>query len=285
MIYTRNAGFLDLGHVREAADRTRYVIDELNQNLLKSRKSFRFKVVEPTYFYLKVIYPDNWEDLDKAEQEEIAQELSIQFGQYLGHETLVWHELLTWFGYASSGFFSEQISSFSWEDPFSDLTGTWLAAEAIRRGGDYDEEITRLLNEKINELQGQPADIGEKAEERIKGKWYTGNNYFFVDMKKRCFDVGYDDGFLTPWLVPGMFEDAEPMPCPVPDTRCFEEYGFQIVVELDPRVSEKGKIFHALGLDSKTKRLRLDVHFPQLLEYIKKEAIKEHGEDVDKPTL
>src|SRR5210317_627212 len=99
-----------------------------------------------------VRYPVNWKYLDETTKRDHERDVSIRYGQYLAHKSLVWHELLTWFGYASSGLFSEQISSFSWEDPYSDVVGTWLAVEAIQNGGSYDDQITNLLTEKVKEL-------------------------------------------------------------------------------------------------------------------------------------
>ncbi|MHC4553587.1 MAG: DUF4056 domain-containing protein [Planctomycetota bacterium] len=285
MVYTSKGGFLDIGHVREGADRTRYLIEMVYQNLLQSSTSFQFDVIEPSQYEVVVTYPDDWEDRSESEQAEIAREVSIQYGQYLGHQTLIWHELLTWFGYASTGLFPEHISSFSWEDTFSDVIGTCLAVEAIRSGGDYDEEMTRLLSEKVAQLQGEPSEVGEEAEDLIKNKWYTGGEYFFVNMKKRNFDVGYEDGTVTPWLVPDLFSEAEPLPCPVPTADCLSEYGFNMTVQLDPKAWEKYKIYKALGLDVWNDKMQLDVHFPQLLDYIKQQAKEKHGQDVDKPTL
>ena len=217
MVYTQKGGFFDIGHVRESADRTRYAIHVVYHHLSRSSRRFKIKIIEQSEYYITVRYPVNWKYLNDTAKQEIIRDVSIRYGQYLGHQSLVWHELVTWFGYASSGLFSEQISSFSWEDPYSDVVGTWLGAEAVRNGGSYDEQITQLLTEKLKELKAQPASIGKKAEATIKDKWYTGGGYFFVTMKKRNFDIGLDDGEITPWLVPGICPDAKPLPLPEVD--------------------------------------------------------------------
>ena len=285
MVYTQRAGFVDIGHVREAADRTRYAATVLNYHLVRSSRRLKFSMIEPSTYYITVRYPVNWKYLDKTAQEEIVRDLSIRYGQYLAHQSLIWHELVTWFGYASSGLFSEQISSFSWEDSYSDLTGTWLGAEAMQSGGSYDDQVIRLLAEKLNELKAEPASIGKKAGKYIKDAWYTGDIYFFVTMKKRNFDVGFDDGQITPWLVPGMYPDVKPLPCPVPDTNCLADYGFQIKVRMDPRVAEKTKIYKALALDPSHDWIQVDRDFPRLLDHIQRQAQTRYGADVDKPTL
>lgn len=285
MVYTRHGGFFDIGHVREAADRTRYAVHVLYENLLRSKNSFQFNMIEPSRYYIKVKYPDNWNKLSKTKRADIAREVSIRYGQYLGHQSLIWHELLTWFGYSSTVLFSEHISSFSWEDPYSDVMGTCLAVEAIRSRGDYDEEMTRLLAEKLTELGAEPADVGREADEIVKGKWYTGGNYFFVEMQKRSFDVGFDDGLVMPWLVPGLFPDAEPKPCPIPYPDWLDDFDFKFNVQLEPNVAEKAKIYNAINLDPTKDRLRIYIDFPKLLDAIKDEAFAQKGPDVDKPIL
>lgn len=286
IVYTQKAGFVDIGHVREAADRTRYAVYTLGDQISDSKKRFKLKIIEPSVYYISIQYPDNWEQLDVDEREEIAREVSLRYGQYLAHQSLIWHEIITWFGYASSGIFSEQISSFSWEDPYSDVIGTSLAVEAIRRtAGDYDNQITQLLAEKLKYLKAEPASVAKEATQKIKGNWYTGDLYFFVEMKKRGFDVGFDDGQVTPWLVPGMFPDVVPQPCPAPMPNSVSEYGFEITVQLDPKASEKSAIYQTVGLNRSKDRLDIDVHFPMLLEAIREEARSKNGVDVDKPTL
>lgn len=286
MVYTRKAGFFDIGHTREAADRTRYAANVAYNCLSKSNRRFQFSMIEPSIYYISIQYPDDWKYLNKDQKEKIAREVSIRLGQYLAHQSLIWHEILTWYGYSSSGIFSENISSFSWEDPYSDVVGTYLAVEALRnKDTDYDDQITRLLKSRLQALDVQPVDVAKKAHNRIKGKWYTGDYYFFVEMKKRSFDVGFDNGQVTPWLVPGMFPDAAPQPCPAPTLDWLGKYGFKFNIQLDPKAAEKSKIYKALDLNSSKDRLRVSVHFPMLVKLIHKEAQNRYGEDVGKPTL
>ena len=53
-------------------------------------------------------------------------------GPYMAYTMVTWHEILTWFGYKSVGIVPEYHSSFSWEDTYSNLLGTVLAARALR---------------------------------------------------------------------------------------------------------------------------------------------------------
>lgn len=271
IVYTCKGGFIDIGHVREAADRTAYLRHITYQNLIQGERKFSFCVLEPSRYWVTLSYPKNWEDYSIQEREAIAKELSIHLGQYLAHTSLIWHEIVTWYGFATVGIFPDTISAFSWEDTYSDNLGIWLAGQALRdERGQYDVAMTELLSQKLQELDVQPARITRKAVKRIEGQWFTGGFYFLVDMKRRNLDVGLDDSRITPWLVPGICPDAEPRPYPVSNLEIFCGYDFDFTVEMEPNVLEKDKIYKSIGL-AKDKRIRPQVDFPRIMALIDKQ--------------
>lgn len=269
IVYTCKAGFIDIGHLREAADRTAYLAAVTYRNLMFNRDEFSFRVIEPSRYWVKISYPKNWDSLPIEEKEKIAKEASICLGQHFAHTSLIWHEILTWYGFSSVGIFPENISSFSWEDSYSDLLGTQLAAQALFENKQrFDDAMTKLIDEKLEDLDVQPAKVTRQAVKKIKGKWFTGGFYFLVKMKKRNFDVGLDDGFITPCLVPGICPDTEPQLCQAPNLERFYRHGFKMQLEIDPRTMEKSKIYAAIDLDKSAARIRPQVHFPKILQKI-----------------
>jgi len=254
MVYTCKAGFIDIAHVREAADRTAYLQRVTYRNLISGNKNFSFNIIEPSKYRVSLSYPTNWKDYTRQKKETIAKDVSIHLGQYLAHTTLIWHEIVTWYGFATAGIFPDTISAFSWEDTYSDVMGVSLAGKALRdEKRDYDEAMTELLSQKLEELGVQSAPTARKAAKQIEGKWYTGGLYFFVDMKRRNLDVGLDDQWISPWLVPGICPEAEPSPCAVPGVESIVEHGFSFDVEIEPRILEKNKIYRSIGLPDKHK--------------------------------
>ncbi|MEN8127714.1 MAG: DUF4056 domain-containing protein [Planctomycetota bacterium] len=278
LVYTCKGGFIDLGHLREAADRTHYAAGILYQNLLRSKTSCSYRIIEPSRYYLKIHYPDNWKSLPHKRRCAIAREISIPYGQYLAHTSLIWHEIVTWYGYSSVGIFPESISAFSWEDPFSDVLGTHLAVKALgNQNKPYEEVMADLIDKALQQLDVQPADTARKATHNIRDEWFEGGYYFFVKMKKRNFDVGLDDGIVTPWLVPGICPDSVPKSCPAPRPKSvLDKYGFKIRLEIEPKVFEKKKIYEALKL-SASERVDPSIHFPEIIEEIRKEARRVQG--------
>ncbi|MCK5175908.1 MAG: DUF4056 domain-containing protein, partial [Planctomycetes bacterium] len=154
MVYTCRGGFIDIGHVREAADRTAYLAGVSYEKLMAKEEVFSFRVIEPSRYWVKISYPENWDGMSEGQRFAIADEVSICLGQYFAHTSLIWHEILTWYGFSSVGIFPENISSFSWEDSYSDLLGTHLAVEALAgNGGRFDEVMTRLIDERLDAIE------------------------------------------------------------------------------------------------------------------------------------
>lgn len=274
MMYTRKGGFIDIGHVREAADRTAYLRRVTYQNIIRDSRTFSFHVIEPSKYWVTLSYPKNWDDYSIQEKQAIASEVSIELGQYLAHTSLIWHEILTWYGFSSSGIFPDNISAFSWEDTYSDMLGIRLAAQALRDDPQqYDKAMTQLLYQALQELGVQPAHVARQAAKKIENQWYSGGFYFFVNMKRRNYDVGMDDNYITPWLVPGICPDAEPLSIPVSSLESLYKYGFDFNVEIEPKVLEKNRIYHSIDL-AKNSRLKPQVDFPRLMEYIQKRENK-----------
>jgi hypothetical protein len=194
--------------------------------------------------------------------------------------------MVTWFGYSSTMFFSEHISAFSCEDPYSDLLGTRLATFALRdTERNFDDAMTKVLDEELERLGIQPAAVARRAVRKTKGKWYKGRGYFFTRVTKRCFDTGADDGFITPWLVPVTDANSQPEPCPAPNLDFLADYGFTMTLQIEPREWQKNKILATTGKHNPANRITPVIHFPLIMEHIKKEARDRYGPDVEVPAL
>ena len=288
IIYTCKAGHIDLPHVRKAADWTAYLAEEAYDKLRKGQAKFSFKLWEPSRYYIHFTYPEDWKQLPEAQRDQIARDISITLGQYSAFTALTWHEIITWFGYRPVLWYPEFPSAFSWEDTFSNLLGTHLAGKALRdTQRSYDEAMTIALDAEVQRLGAQPKSTAVEAAQQVKGLWYSGGILFLVDIKKRNLDIGLDDGFVTPWIVPGLAEcqGGEPAPYPVPDLRVLDRHGFAVTFEIEPREMERRAILKIVYPDPGNRRKRLvpTVHFAPLMEHIRQDAVRRYGEEVDVP--
>ena len=285
LIYTAKAGYIDIGHLRESADRTRYLFEICNHNITQKNKRFSYKIVEKAIYKVTLKYPDHWDQLSDDKQQAISREISIDLGQHLAQQSTIWHEIVTWYGYSSVGLLSEKPSSFSWEDTYSDLLGTKIAAIVLRANPkSYNEAMNEVISRELAKLDPQSAETAKKATKLIKGEWYSGK-YPFVTMKKRNFDVGFEDKAISPFRIPGIYSEVPEQVCELPSLDSLETYGFKMHLQMTPKESQKKQILKIAYPDKKRVVLEPAIHFPAIIAHIRQEAIREVGQDVDSPTF
>jgi hypothetical protein len=280
IVYTCRAGHIDISHVREAADWTAYLAAVTYKHLRNSEPEFSFTLKEGSVCFIHLAYPDRWQSLSEEDKDGIAFDLSVNLGRYFGYTAGSWHEMLTWFGYKSKGVFPEFPSAFSWEDTYSNLLGSYIGAEALRdTEHTYDEAVTGALAKALKDLEVQSAKVAKDAAEKVRGVWFTGEVPPFVDMKKRNFDIGLDNGFITPWLVDSICECevAKAQPYAVPNLAFLAEQGFLMKFEIEPRVWEGNKVLSLVYPDRKSRNrcIEPDKDFAVIMGGIKREAQKD----------
>lgn len=269
--YTCRAGHIDIAHTRKAADWTGYLAAVTLRHLEQGRTSFQFRMREPSMCFVTLAFPPGWDRLDDDDREQIARDVARQLGQYLAFTVLTWHEILTCFGYRPRPHVSEFPSAFSWEDTYSNLLGVHIAGAALQEQTlSFNEAVTAALDRQLRDLGGQPAEVAKRAAQSQRGRWYS-KRWLATVIYKRNFDLGLDDGFVTPCLVPGVSvcEGQEALPLAVPTLQALARCGFSVYVEIEPRVWEQKKILAALEAEGCPPAERLDptIHFPFLLRY------------------
>ncbi len=284
IMYTCQGGHVDIAHLRKAADWTAYLAYRTFDRMLKNKTKFTFKQKEPTVYHVHIDYPQNWKELSRDDRIRIAFEISVELGKYFAFNALTWHEILTWFGYKATGIYSEFPSAFSWEDSYSNVLGCYIGAAALRDPDNgYDRAMTQILNMELKQLQARSAGTARYASDKVKGLWYTGDFLFFVDIRRRNFDIGLDDGYITPLLVPVIPQcpDAKARPCPVPNLDILGHYGFSVVFEIQPKEWEKDRILSIIYPDKSERKKRFEPRyaFGPLMEYIKNDAIEKYHYD------
>jgi len=281
IVYTCRGGHIDTMHARIAADWTAYLAARSYRHLMQGDRSFSYKMMaDRSRHYVQVSYPADWRSLPPEQRRAVAREVALLLGPYLAYSMVTWHEILTWHGFRSVGLVGEYQSAFSWEDGYSNLLGTIIAAQALRdTQHSYNEAVKIAFDEEMRKLGVQPADVCRQASESVKGTWYTGNVGMSLKVKKRNLDTGWDDGLVTPCLVPNLpaCARAEPVSYPAPTLAALSQYGFAAMVEIEPHEWEKGKILRIVYPDRRGKRIRPDVHFTPIMAHIRQEAAQKYG--------
>jgi hypothetical protein len=282
--YTCRAGHVDIMHARIAADWTAYLVGESYEHIMRGDKTFSYKLlVDRSKNRVILSYPENWKSLSKDEQSRIAREIALAMGPYLTFTMTTWHEIITWYGFQCIGLPTEYASAFSWEDSYSNLLGTILATRALQdREHSYNKAMKIVLDEEMKKLGVLPAKESKRASESVYGNWYKGRVSMFVDLRRRNFDIGLGDGFVTPTLLPNVpgCEGARPVSYPVPTLDALSRYGFSAHVEIQPREWERNRILRIVYPDKKGKRIHPTEHFPIIMAQIRREAEAKYGPEM-----
>ena len=162
IIYTKQGGFIDMGHLRDQADWTAYL--------------FTLMIENRDIGYIN--QPLGHEGGDKNLNIQIPQNLSYSdlmlLSGRIAYDLSIWHEIATWFGASYIPMIPERYSSFSVEDAYSNLLGVTIGIEAIKSNLPYEEAMTLLIQNKLSELGAvKTEDDTYAAMEAVRNIWWT----------------------------------------------------------------------------------------------------------------
>jgi len=143
----------------------------------------------------------------------------------------------------------------------------------------YNEAVEAAIDEEMERLGIQPARVARAASESVRGQWFTGNIIFHVEMKKRNFDIGLQNGYITPTLVPNVAScpEAQPLPLPVPSLEALSQHGFSMRLEIEPHEWEKDKILRVVYGNKPQPRIVPEEHFALIMDDIRRQATAMYG--------
>ncbi len=216
IIYTRKGGFIDLGHLRDYADYTAYLYSLIvtcadnGEDLFLKLGSEGGK---------KFLFANNLQALDSLDQFELAGKIA--------YDLSLWHEIATWFGNSLIPLVPERYSSFSPEDLYSNLLGIWLGIQAVKSDLEYNEAMTTLLSDALNDLNAVPNAIQTYiAMKQVEELWWSQKA---LPGKKVLISRYLDnDSSLIPWLVPDSDENDIAYSLHKPDPDLNQYYRFTI---------------------------------------------------------
>jgi hypothetical protein len=164
IIYTRIGGFIDTGHMRDQADWTAYLYA-----LMQREKHLGC-------INLDMGYEGGEKKLSISVPSGISDNDLVLLAGRIAYDLSIWHEIATWFGVSSVPLVSEQFSSFSVEDGYSNLLGVFLGMQAIKSDLPYEEAMTELIDVKLSQLQVVRTEAETlQAMEDVLDIWWTRN--------------------------------------------------------------------------------------------------------------
>ena len=216
LLYSCRGGFLDIAHVRQAADLTAWFYHQIKQ-----------RVSQPSSEGLTITLPEeaarrqlelSRELLLLDPQNEHTEVLFIEIAAQATEQLGFWHEAWSWFDYRAVFLYNERHSAFSPEDLYSNALGIHLAMRALAQDSDrYEENMNTLMKEYMTLLQAQPSSHNQAAFEAIEGEsseaWWNKNlgitettrvskRYLQTEAEYKPWLVEFDSSPCSPFVEP-----------------------------------------------------------------------------------
>ena len=189
-IYTNKGGFIDIGHLRDQIDWTRY----LYTKILHSKGKGDVIMSLGNEGGRKNLYLNIPLQLDNND--------CILLAGKIAYDLSLWHELSTWFGVSTIPMMSEKYSSFSVEDVYSNLLGIHIGMKTLRSKLSFNQAATETIISTLDSL-----DVVKTAKETydaydvVHNKWFTNEKR----LPKTDVVLKRDTDVLTsshPWIIP-----------------------------------------------------------------------------------
>lgn len=215
LIYTCRGGFIDTAHIRDNADRVLYAAMQLQRWLPKANADGT--VIDfpdegtARRVTIKPIPPAVLQRLGRART-------SALLAGWIGYQLSVWHEIVTWYGWESTRGFSERLSGFSPEDPYSNLLGVRIAMgiietkDAMSRD-EYNHAMDAWIPAALARLVALPREQGRVAMGALDGRWWDSTRAVPENelVRRRALRLSSP---VSGWLVPDAFAKGQ-VPRPV----------------------------------------------------------------------
>jgi hypothetical protein len=290
LVYTCRGGFIDTAHVRDWADMTLFLSTRIAHLLepggsidLHDEGATRRVVIKPVKPKLIEEYGRN--------------RIAVPIAQWVAFQLSVWHEIVTWYGWSATGIFSEQASSFSPEDLYSNtfgikLSGVLIYGNAVGSEVLYNESMNVALPKLLLRLGAVPGPVAAQAAEAVDGVWWNSK----LDLPetdlvtRRNFSTGPK---VDPWLVtqselpralsPGVSTLCGSNPRPVPLRLPTSAAGLPINKRATVEFVVNDTVAKEMPLPRPGSRAVTQADFPRLIDSIRKAARERFGPKYDQP--
>ena len=291
LVYTCRAGFLDIAHVRDNADNTLALMSAIARTMEIGSTS----EIPPQGAAMRVrVRPIAAEAIAKYGRMQLAGALA----QWLAFQLSVWHEIATFYGYASLAEWPEKISAFSPEDLYSNQIGTRLAAGVVLAKGarsdlEYGVHFDAWLARALQRLDAVSLSSSRAAMREVDGAWWDSDKRIpdWTLVKRRNFATG---PFLHGWRLedarPGTRGEVTPLarcrdaapPLVLQVAGGFAGARFRDYAAVEFEVGD-GLVAGGLPLPGADSRLVTQEDFPAIIGKIRQENAQQFGEGADAP--
>jgi hypothetical protein len=291
LLYTCRGGFVDTAHVRDNADNTLALSFAVARNIYQGATIDVPPQGAAMRVRLRALPPDTIERYGWLR-------LSVALAQWIAYQLSIWHEIATWYGFASVSGFPEKNSSFSPEDLYSNQLGARISGAIILSGGarsdtEYNLNVDAWIAQVLKRLRVVSLRDAQAAVQELDGTWWDSARAVpdWMMVRHRRTDTG---PLLQPWTLemasPGPKGPGKPLPACRDAGRplvlrvedgwngvTFRDYA-TVEFEVGDAMAAEGFPFPRPG----TRRVNQD-DFPAVVSVIRRENAKVFGDAADRP--
>ena len=190
IIYSRRGGFIDMAHLRDQSDWTAYLYTQMLDNKRNGNLAL-------------ILGREGGEKTLNVEFSHLNNQDMIHLAGKIAYDLSVWHEIATWFGASTIPFVPERYSSFSIEDPYSNLLGVIIGMQALQSELPYEKAVTQIIERSLKDLDAVTNEAETfLAMEAVRNVWWTRDKKLpsskvLLQRQLQVYPC------LKPWLVPG----------------------------------------------------------------------------------
>ena len=189
-IYTNRGGVIDIGHLRDQIDWTRYLYNKIRS--CRGENSVLIPLGNdggPKNLYINVPA-----QLDSSDCILLAGKITFDLS--------LWHEISTWYGVSSIPMVPEKFSSFSVEDVYSNLLGIHIGMKTLHSKLPFNQASTKFILSTLDSLDAvKTAKETYDAYDVVNNIWYTNKKR----LPRTKVTIKRDTDVLTscrPWIIP-----------------------------------------------------------------------------------
>jgi hypothetical protein len=206
LVYTCRGGFIDTAHVRDYADWAIYLTAQIAR---RASSGGSFELSDEAGRRRVHVEPLPTEAIDRFGLSTVVANL----GQWLAFQLSIWHEIATWYDYASVPGFSERASAFSPEDLYSNALGIRLVMAVVytldgRSEFTFNRAIDHWFDQSLVLLGAVPRELGQEVARALDGLWWDSSRRLPDPMlvKRRNLEIASP---IHPWQAPDSALPAE----------------------------------------------------------------------------
>jgi hypothetical protein len=277
ILYTRDAGFLDLSHVREYVDWGRWLHGRAVAGVMRTAGANEEGRWSDSGFRVEVSAPAWIEGLTPEARANAAHAAAVAFAARATVLMGTWHEVATWHGQNTVPGVSEKRSAFTWDDMTSHVVAARVAAAALTaKERNWNLAVTRALREELSRLGVVGPACESEAVAATEGVWWADG-----EPLRRDLDTGLFGGVKQAWVVPGLActGEAQDAGLVLPEIEARWAGAFRLVMT-PPRWLGRAAMADASWGGGE---IDLERALPGMLEVVQREVLAEHGAMGDRP--